>query len=144
MITGIEHVGLSVTDMERSLAFYRDILGFEVLRVQDRGPDGNLGKLVGMPGCRARVAQIRLGEAILELFEYKEPRGNVAIARARRQADYGWVHVAVISTDVIRDHVRLRSAGVEFLSEPVEVRPGAWVVFFKGPDGEAIELRQTP
>ena len=35
MITGMEHAGLSVVDLDRSVAFYRDLLGFEVLRILD-------------------------------------------------------------------------------------------------------------
>ena len=143
MIKGIEHVGLSVADLERSLAFYRDRLGFELLRVLDCAPEGDLGTVVGMSGCRARVAHLMLGGRMLELFEYAEPRGRVQ-ADAACQADHGWIHMGLTCTDVRADYAQLREHGVKFLSEPVEFRPGVWVVYFKGPDGEVVELRQTP
>lgn len=143
MIEGIDHIGLSVTDLERSLAFYRDLLGFEVLRILDCTAEGDLGKVVGMPGCRARVAHLLLYGKMLELFEYTEPRGR-AQGPGCRQADHGWIHMGLTSTDTRADCARLREAGVEFLSDPVEFRPGVWIVYFKGPDSEVVELRQTP
>lgn len=143
MIKGIEHVGLSVADLERSLAFYRDLLGFELLRVLDCAPEGDLGTVVGMPGCRARVAHLLLGGRMLELFEYAEPRGRVQADNAC-QADHGWIHTGLTSTDTRADYAQLREHGVEFLSEPVEFRPDVWIVYFKGPDDEVVELRQTP
>ena len=143
MIVGIEHIGLSVADLDRSLAFYRDLMGFELLRVLDCTPEGDLGTVVGMPGCCARIAHLLLDGRMLELFEYAEPRGRVQREDAR-QADHGWIHMGLTSSDVCGDYARLRDAGVAFLSEPVEFRPGVWIVYFKGPDGEVVELRQTP
>jgi catechol 2,3-dioxygenase-like lactoylglutathione lyase family enzyme len=143
VITGIEHVGLSVADLERSLAFYRDLMGFELLRILECDPDGDLGTVVGMPRCRARVAHLLLDGRMLELFEYAEPSGREQDEDAC-QADHGWIHMGLTSTDVRGDFKRLREAGVAFLSDPVEFRPGVWIVYFKGPDGEVVELRQTP
>jgi len=143
MITAIEHVGLSVADLERSLAFYCDLMGFELLRVLDCGPDSDLGRVVAMPACSAQVAHLLMDGRMLELFEYADPPGRV-MGADRRQADHGWVHMGLTSTDTRADTARLQAAGVEFLSEPVEFRPGVWIVYFKGPDGEVIELRQTP
>ncbi len=142
MISRLEHVGLSVSDLDRSIAFYRDLLGLEVLRVIEAGPTMRLGDIVGMPGCSARIAHMMKGDEMLELFEYKSPRGK-PVPADRRQADLGLVHVGFTSTDTRGDYERLKAAGVTFLSEPVEFRPGVWVVYFRGPDGEVGELRQS-
>ena len=96
-----------------------------------------------MPACRARAAHLLLGGKMLELFEYADPRGR-APAKDRSQADHGWIHMGLTSNDTRADWQRLREAGVEFLSAPVEFRPDVWIVYFKGPDGEVLELRQTP
>lgn len=143
MITGIEHSGLSVANLERSLTFYRDLLGFELLRILDCTPESDLGKVVDMPGCSARIAHLLLEGQILELFEYSEPRGRPQ-TETDKQADHGWIHMGLTSTDTRADYAHLRKAGVIFLSEPVEFRPDVWIVYFKGPDGEVVELRQTP
>ncbi|MBL7076398.1 MAG: VOC family protein [Kiritimatiellae bacterium] len=143
MSEGIEHVALSVADLDCSVKFYCDHLGFSLLRTLDCGPGSLLGKVVGLPDCHARIAHLLLGSSMLELFEYRDPIGQT-VAPDRTQADHGWIHMGLRSTDTRADHRRLREAGVEFLSEPVEFRANVWIVYFKGPDGEVIELRETP
>ncbi|TVQ21030.1 MAG: hypothetical protein EA382_14180 [Spirochaetaceae bacterium] len=142
MILRLEHAGLSVADLERSIAFYRDYLGMRVIRVIESGPEMPLGTIVGMPHATARIAHLELDGMMLELFEYTSPRGR-EIPEDRRQADHGLVHVGFTSTDTRADYAVLREKGVAFLSEPVEYRPNVWVVYFRGPDGEVCELRQT-
>lgn len=143
MITGMEHVGLSVGSLDKSLAFYQDLIGFKLLRILDCNADSKLGLVVGMPNCHARIAHLMMNGQMLELFEYAKPQGRI-IDADRCQADNGWIHVGFTSSDTRADYSRLCEAGVEFLSEPVEFRPDVWIVYFKGPDGEIIELRQTP
>ena len=141
MITQLEHVGLGVVDLDRSVAFYRDVLGFSVRRILEPRDDSRLGLVTGMPGARARIAHLVMGSNMLELFQYVEPAAT-SFTRDRTQADKGFIHMGMRSDDMRGDYDRLRARGVEFLSEPVEFRPGVWVVYFRGPDGEVIELRQ--
>jgi catechol 2,3-dioxygenase-like lactoylglutathione lyase family enzyme len=142
MIESLEHVALSVASLERSIAFYRDLLGFTFLRIVESPPSMRLGDVVGLPGCSARIAHLQLGATMLELFEYQAPRGR-AVAPDRTQADNGFTHIGLRSTDTRADHQRLRAQGIQFLHEPVEFRPGVWIAYFRGPDGEICELRQT-
>ena len=142
MIVQLEHAALSVANLERSLAFYRDILGFQLMRIIEAREDGELGKIAGLPGARARIAHLQLGANMIELFEYVMPRGQPIQAK-RTQADHGFVHIGFRTDDTRGDYRRLKALGVEFLSEPVEFRPGVWVVYFRGPDAETCELRQT-
>ena len=79
---------------------------------------------------------------MLELFEYQGPRGR-AIPQDRTQADQGFIHIGLRSTDTRADHDRLKGRGVQFLHEPIEFRPGVWIAYFRGPDGEVCELRQS-
>lgn len=142
MINRLEHAALSVGDMARSLAFYRDLLGMRVLRDLAPGLGGDkLGRVAGMPGARARIVHLDLGGTMLELFQYLEPVGR-PLPADHRQADLGFTHIGLSSDDVKADYKRLQTAGVAFLGEPVEFRPGVWVVYFRGPDGEVCELRQ--
>jgi len=142
-ITDIDHTAISVADLERSISFYCDHLGAQLARRLECGPDSPLGTVVGMPGASARIAHLRLGSRMIELFQYANPPGRPAFP-ARDQADHGIVHVGFVSTDTRADHARLSAQGVEFLSSPVEFRPGVWIVYFHGPDGEVCELRQVP
>jgi len=76
MIKGLEHVALSVSDLDRSIVFYRDIIGLELVRVFKYGPDSKLGDIAGMPCCTARIAHLTSGGQMLELIEYKNPKGR--------------------------------------------------------------------
>jgi glyoxylase I family protein len=140
-ILQLEHVALSVRNLDRSLAFYRDLLGFAVRRIIEPREAPMLGEIVAMPGARARIAHLMMGDNMLELFEYVDPRGKPPVADPR-QADIGLIHLGFRSLDARRDYERLAAQGVSFLSAPVEFRPGVWVVYFRGPDGEVCELRQ--
>ena len=143
MIEGLEHVALSVSDMDRSLRFYRDLIGMPLVRVIEPGQAGDLGSVVGIEGAQARIAHLQMGGFMLELFEYTAPRGR-RIPVDRTQADGGFTHIGFRTDDVRADHRRLLKAGVEFVGEPVEFRPGVWIVYFLGPDGEVCEFRQRP
>jgi catechol 2,3-dioxygenase-like lactoylglutathione lyase family enzyme len=136
----MEHVGLSVSDIERSIAFYCAHFGFRVVRKIE----GNdlLGKVVGMPGCKATIVHLVKGSFMLEIFQYFDPEGK-AIPADRKQADIGFSHIGFSSSDVRRDYRILRDAGVKFFSEPVEFREDVWICYFSGPDGEVIEIRES-
>jgi glyoxylase I family protein len=136
------HVALSVSDLDRSIAFYRDLFGYTVSLVLDFPSERRLGTLVGMPDASARIAHLTLGEAVLELLEYRVPRGR-PIPADRTQADNGLSHVAFDSKDIHSDCEALRRRGIRFYSDIIELRPGVFSVYFYGPDGETCELRQV-
>jgi len=144
MIKRLEHAALSVGDMECSLVFYHDLLGMRIIRDLKPGLGGDkLGTVVGMPGCRARIVHLDLGGTMLELFQYLDPEGKSLLSE-HKQADIGFTHIGLSSDDVRGDYQRLKAKGIEFVSEPVEFRAGVWIVYFKGPDGEVLELREIP
>jgi glyoxylase I family protein len=140
MIESVEHVGLSVSDLESSIEFYCKNFGFEVLRTVE----GNdlVGKVVGMPGCKVTIVHLGKGDSVLELFHYREPNGKL-IPPERKQADKGFSHLGFRSSDVRKDYIRLKEAGVRFISEPVEFHKDVWLCYLYGPDGEVCEIRQS-
>ena len=142
MITALEHIALSVADLDRSLTFYRDLLGFKLNRILEPDPSLPLERVVAMPGAKSRIAHLELGGTMLELFQYLEPEGE-AIPENHKQADQGFTHIGLTSTDARADFKRLKQEGVRFYSDPIEFRPGVWLFYFYGPDGETCEVRQT-
>jgi len=140
MIRSLGHVALGVADMERSLAFYRDLLGMELIMELDVD-DERIGRVIGVGGAKCRIVHLKLGDGVLELFQYREPVGRDA-AREVRQFDRGLTHIGFEVDDFHRHVEELKGRNVEFLGEPVEFRPGVWVVYFRGPDGEVCEFRQ--
>lgn len=143
MIKKVDHVALSVSNLERSIKFYQDIIGFKVICILESGPQMPLAEVAGIPGCTAQIAHLSLGNTLLELFEYKNPHGKT-IPSDKNQFDLGWIHMGFTSTDSRADYAKLKAKGIKFLSKPIEFRPGVWVVYFYGLDGEVCELRETP
>ena len=140
-IPGLGHAGLSVSDMKRSKKFYTEVMGMEVVMELDISDDRQ-ARVVGHPGTKCRIAHLRLGDGVLELFEYYEPVGRNK-ARDMKQWDNGLVHIGFEVDDFHARLETLKQAGVEFLGEPVEFRPGVWVLYFLGPDGEVCELHDV-
>jgi len=142
MITNLEHMGLSVSNLERSIEFYCKNLNCEIIRIIEANPGSMLGKVVGINNCLARIAHLKAGKNMLELFEYIVPKGN-KISKDHKQADLGFIHAGFTSTDARDDYRKMKDNGVRFISEPVEFRPGVWICYFYGPDNEVCEIRES-
>jgi len=142
MYKSLGHVALGVSSMERSLQFYRDLIGMKVMLEIDV-QDDRIARLVGVPGAKCKIAHLQLGDAMLELFEYTAPPGT-NYAQKVNQYDHGLIHLGFEVNDFHNHVAALKQKGFSFLGEPVEFRPNVWVVYFRGPDGEVCELRQVP
>ncbi len=144
----LHHTGLTVSDLERSLAFYRDLLGFEVVMTQEK-QGGYLGEIVGYPDVDVKMAHLELpgGGHRIELFEYVSPPGE---SRPHEPKHIGITHLCMTVGDIQAVYERLRAAGVDsFFSPPVLVDTGAnrgkVGLYFRDPDGIILELFQpTP
>ena len=140
----LHHTGLTVRDLGRSLAFYRDTLGMEVLFEQEK-TGGYLADIVGYPGAHVRMAHLAFpGDTQrLELFEYVVPEGRGAPGEPR---DVGITHVCLRVDEIDELYVRLVAAGATPLSEPILVDTGANAggrgVYVRDPDGTILELFQ--
>lgn len=145
-MTSLHHTGLTVRDLERSLGFYRDLLGMRVLFEQEK-KGGYLAAIVGYEDAHVRMAHLAFpgGGHRVEVFQYLEPapRGEAGEPR-----DVGISHVCLAVDDLGALHRRLREAGVEFYSDPVRVDTGANAggsgVYLRDPDGITLELFQPP
>jgi catechol 2,3-dioxygenase-like lactoylglutathione lyase family enzyme len=142
MINGVHHVSIATGDLERLLAFYRDLLGLEVReswRVEQS--DETFQTIVGLPDAAFHAAWLRAGNVEIEIFHYLRPVGRpIAAAPA---CDAGIRHICFDVTDLAGEYRRLRDAGVEFISEPQHV-PSAAVttVYARDPDGNIVELQE--
>jgi lactoylglutathione lyase len=139
------HVGLTVSDLERSIAFYRDVLGFNVAYERGEVTAEYMPRLVGIPGARLKIAGLDVPGLHLDLVEYIEPKGAVA---AGATSDVGNVHVGFTVDDLWAAYRRLSAAGVRFKSEPVSPttgpNKGGWAIYFVDPDGITLEMIQRP
>ena len=139
----IEHAGLSVADLERSIEFYTEVMGLTLVRTIDTSGDSRLGEVVGLENCVARIAHLESEGGMLEHFGYKRPKGK-PVPVDRNQSDLGFSHIGFSSKDARTEYRRLAGRGVEVMHTPVEFRPDVWIFYFRGPDGEVCEIRETP
>ena len=136
------HVGLGVKDISRSLRFYQGLLGMELLMELDINDD-RIARVIGTPEAKCKIAHLKMGDGVLELFEYYNPVGR-NYARDIKQYDQGLIHIGFEIEDFHKCVSELKEQNVEFIGEPVEFRKDVWVAYFKGPDGEACEIRERP
>lgn len=138
----LDHVSVTVADMDRSLAFYHDLLGIPILgRGEEGGPE--VAEILGIRGARFLYTDLDLGSGqILELLQYLSP---VGAPHAPNPYDAGSGHLAirVEHLDDVLD--RLRRAGHPPRSEPVDLKEPEWwagarCVYLTDPDGVTVEL----
>lgn len=146
-VSRIHHTCYTVSDLERALRFYRDLLGCEVIAEQEKR-GGYLAAIVGYPDAHVRMAHLRVpgGEHVIELFEYLSPRGARADVEPK---NVGASHLCFVVDDLPGLYERLRGSGVDsFVSPPVEVdtgvNRGGWALYLSDPDGITVELFQPP
>lgn len=143
MIESVAHTGLTVSSLERSLGFYRDVLGLEVVLEQEK-EGGYLAAIVGYPRVHVRMAHLATPDGgRLELFQYLHPEGSGAPLEPR---NVGITHVCLVVADVRDAYARLVEAGATPFSQPVEIdtgaNAGAWGLYVRDPDGIVLEIFQ--
>jgi catechol 2,3-dioxygenase-like lactoylglutathione lyase family enzyme len=127
MLRRIDHTTITVRDLDRSVKFYMDLLGFTV------------DHTMWIPESNLRITFLRLGDTILELFGVGEVRGSVV---SDVNEVIGYKHICLLADSVDDEYTRLTRAGVQFRIPPTTVQDAVRVAFFKDPDGMDIELIQ--
>jgi lactoylglutathione lyase len=124
-IRKLEHVGVMVKDIEISIDFYQNVLGLDLL---DQFPANEPSVILAFLGDR------KSGQVYVELISGDE----------EEYPNEGKVHHIAFTVDNIEEEVaRLQALKVPFFSDEVDILPnGTKYIFFKGPDGETLELFQ--
>jgi catechol 2,3-dioxygenase-like lactoylglutathione lyase family enzyme len=149
LVQTIDTVGMTVSDVDRSVEFFSNVLSFEkVSDVEVTGSDYE--RLQGVFGLRMRVVRLRLGAEFLELTEYLAPRGRPFPVDTRSN-DRWFQHIAIIVSDmdkaysVLRQHrVEHASTGPQRLPEWNKAAGGIQAFYFRDPDGHYLEILQFP
>ena len=148
-VDGVAAVGLTVSDMDRSIDFFSKVLAFE--KVADTEVTGEAYEhLQGVFGLRMRVVRMKLGDEQIELTEYLAPRGR-PIPEDSRSNDGWFQHFAIIVSDMERAYGRLREYKVQHASSGPQRLPdwnkdagGIEAFYFKDPDGHPLEVLHFP
>jgi len=137
-VTGVGAIGMTVASVERSAAFYADVLGFEKVSDDD------------VPDPRRRVVQMRLGDERVELTQFLTLPGR-PIPPDSRSHDRWFQHVAIIVSDMDRAYTRLSAARAAHVSPAPQRLPdwnpaagGIRAFYFKDPDGHVLEVLWFP
>jgi len=141
------HTGFTVANLERSLSFYRDVLGLEVVGEQ-LGTADYLATVTGFPGVRLQMAFLRApgDDHILELLEYVSHPGEPTPRETNRP---GNGHLCLVVDDAEATFRELVAKGVTFMSDAparitAGVNRGARAAYLRDPDGFTIEIFQPP
>ncbi|HVT10616.1 MAG TPA: VOC family protein [Polyangia bacterium] len=148
-VEGVGAIGVTVSDLDRSIAFYRDVLSFKVVR-QDEATGAPVERLEGVFGAHTRSARLQLGGESIVLTQYLAPRGR-PVPPDMRSNDRAFQHVAIVVSDMDRAYRLLRAHHVRYVSTEPQTLP-AWnpaaggirAFYFADPDDHTLELIWFP
>jgi len=149
LVTGVDSIGMTVSDIDRSVEFYSKVLSFE--KVSESEVDGSdYEHLEGVFGLRMRTARMRLGAEFIELTEFLAPKGRPAPPDTHAN-DRWFQHIAIITSDMDRAYKHLREYKVEHASSGPQRLPdwnknagGIQAFYFRDPDGHFLEVLAFP
>lgn len=143
MIMGQVHTGICVSDLDRSIEFYRDVLGLELRRREP--PKASRGRKLGVPGAVIQIAILNYGQGYsIELIQYLEPPTPNTYGSTVNSL--GEIHISFQVDDIEKEIKRMTKLGVEFvggndyeINADGPLKGWKWV-YFKDPDGTNLEL----
>ena len=151
MFAGVCSIGISVTDLVRSISFYEKQLGFDVVLDIHEGYSGAVDPITGMTGSRVRSCRLSASSTpsvTVELFEVISPRGR-SLPFAAGWGDFGYLQAAFDCADVNAMADKLTMAGLDLLCSPkvmvdgIADHPGEFV-YARDPDGIPVEFLYIP
>ena len=146
MILGVNHIALSVPDLDKAIEFYSGLLGFEkgerMSWKSGTSMSETAGRILAISGTAADAVHLRGPNLLIELFQFKDcdPRPQDP---ERPVIDHGITHFCLAVRDLDKEYERLKAAGVKFLGEPVRIAPGLRTVYGRDPFGNIIEFEEA-
>ncbi|MDP6953029.1 MAG: VOC family protein [Alphaproteobacteria bacterium] len=144
-ILATNHTSFTVSDLDRSVAFFTEALGFELIHRGGRDPK-MIEKVVGVPGADIETAYIQGPGHRLELIQYKGPADRKRIES--RPCDTGFAHLAYDVDDIDAALAAAARFGFKPLNAPLDLHhgpnAGGRVVYTRDADGVTVEYIQPP
>ena len=145
-ITAADHTGITVSNLERSLSFWQDVLGFELShRAHQKGEMAE--QITGVRGAELLLAVLKTPGHKIELLEYRAPADRKQQVDLR-PCDVGSAHVAFVIDNLDAVLERIAASGWKAAGKPqtltVGPNAGRRVVYVRDPDGTTIEFMQPP
>jgi glyoxylase I family protein len=145
-IIAADHTGITVSDLERSLAFWRDVLGFELShRAHQKGELAE--QITGVTGAEILIAVLKAPGHKIELLEYLAPPDRRQ-QNELRPCDLGAAHIALTVDNLDEVLARIAASDWKPAGQPqtlaVGPNAGKRVIYVRDPDGTTIEFMQMP
>lgn len=145
----VEAIGITVSDMDRSVKFYTEVLGFK--KVSDAEVYGDsYEQLQNLFGLRMRIVRMQLGDEFIELTDYLTSGGR-SIPEDAKSNDLIFQHIAIVVSDMDKAYAQLRKKMVEHVSRAPQTIPasnvaaaGVKAFYFHDPDRHNLELIYFP
>ena len=141
MINSFHHTALSVSDLDRSIRFYCDLLGMKLDWRIDHRKSEALEKVVGLKNVNVSYAMLSGWGGRLELFQYHTPVGQ-PYPPDKPLSDNGITHFAFQVEEIGALYEKLLGRGVRFNTPPQVIREGVKATYLHDPDGIILELIQ--
>lgn len=143
MKTRYDHICLTVSDLDRSIAFYERYFGLKVVR-RDKPHQGPIVEcMTGVEGGELLAAFLTDGHLVMEMIQFTAARGGRSHGSPANEV--GSPHIGFACDDVRAIYDAWRAEGVHFYAEPIVSRTrNTWSVMMADPDGIMIELREGP
>jgi catechol 2,3-dioxygenase-like lactoylglutathione lyase family enzyme len=139
MATGFHHIGISVADLDRSIAFYRDWFGMAEAGETVRFGGEDYLRIMGLPSPEGRMCMMAKDSLMLEMFEFARPT-PAAKDPNYSVADHGLTHFGVCVENIDEIYERMSAAGVRFHCPVLNFPGGMKAVYGRDPDGNVFEL----
>jgi glyoxylase I family protein len=145
-VLAADHTGITVSNLKQSLAFWRNVLGFELSHTAHQ--TGELAEeITGVAGAEIKLAVLRApGGHKIELLEYLAPSDRKHLAL--KPCDVGSVHVALLIDDLDAVLESIAACGWKAAGKPQILtsgpNAGKRVVYVRDPDGTTIEFMEMP
>ncbi|HEU4430910.1 MAG TPA: VOC family protein [Myxococcota bacterium] len=149
-VHAVARVGFTVSDLDASVKFFRDVLEFELIGERELAGEA-VERLTGVFPARVRAARLRLGSEEIELSEYLAPSTGRAFPEDTRGNDLWFQHIAIVVSDIDAAYAKLRAHRVRHASSGPQRLPdwnpnagGISAFYFRDPDGHFLELIHFP
>jgi catechol 2,3-dioxygenase-like lactoylglutathione lyase family enzyme len=120
----LHHIAIQTRDIDKALRFYRDHLGFSLLK-EEVSPKGR------------KICWLTRGGTRIELYSGKPGQG---LSDRWNANGVGPLSLGLLVPDLAQALTHLKSHGIRVIREPYEPVPGEWASMIEGPDGEEIVL----
>lgn len=138
MIRDVRHTGIVVKDLESSLGFYRDLLGFQITKQMEESGDyiDNISSLHNV-----KVTTVKMSSFDGQMIELLQYHSHPAKQKMREIHDIGIAHIAFTVDNLDSEYKRLKCRGIQFNAAP-QLSPDGYakVTFCRAPEGTFIEL----